>query len=150
MNQKINIYQFIENQKKERYKNFIIFGPAMSGKTGIAKKLAGKLHAVYVDLLEEFVSNVSIKTNIDTFEPRNLKEYVQIKSGMDSFIIIDNMDFLLNTWDASQKESFFKFVELDEYKNIYCFVIQESKSLKKATFTNSLGQKRVLSLYEIK
>lgn len=149
MKNKMNMISFVQNQSNERYKNFILFGPAMSGKTGIAKKLADKMSAKYVDLLEEFAGNLVVKASIDTFEPHDFKKYLKSKSSGDSFFIIDNMDFLFNTWDSSQQESFFNFIAQDEDQRIFCFVIQDSKSIKEIGFTNSHGQMRVLSIYDV-
>ncbi|MDD2212031.1 MAG: AAA family ATPase [Clostridia bacterium] len=149
MENKINMIRFVENQCKERYKNFILFGPAMSGKTKLAKKLADKMGAKYIDLLEEFAGDINLKAAIDTFEPYDFKQYIKSAKDRGKLIIIDNMDFLFNTWDSSQRESFFNFVEMDEDQSIFCLVLQDSKLLKGIHFRNSKGQKRVLSLYDV-
>lgn len=149
MENKINMIRFVENQSKERYKNFILFGPAMSGKTKLAKKLAYKMTAKYIDLLKEFAGDINLKATIDTFEPHDFKQYLKSVRDRDNLIIIDNMDFLFNTWDSSQRESFFNFVEMDEDLSIFCLVLQDNKSLKGIHFRNSYGQKRVLSLYDV-
>lgn len=149
MENKISMIRFVESQGKERYKNFILFGPAMSGKTELVKKLADKMGAKYIDLLEEFVRDTKIKAAIDTFEPRDFKLYLKSLRDRDKLIIVDNMDFLFNTWDRSEQQSFFNFVEMDEDQSIFCMVLQDSKSLKGVCFRNNQGQKRVLSVYDV-
>lgn len=149
MDNKMNLINFVQNQSKERYRNFILFGPAMSGKTELVKKLADKMGAKYIDLLEDFAGDIKMKAAIDIFEPHDFVQYLNKVKERETLIIIDNMDFLFNTWDNSQHESFFNFVQRDDDQTIFCLVLQDSKSLKGINFRNSQGQKRVLSLYDI-
>ncbi|WP_425060960.1 hypothetical protein SCACP_17250 [Sporomusa carbonis] len=149
MSNKINMINFVANQGKERYKHFIIHGPALSGKTQMAKKLADKLNATYIDLLADFINDSKIKNSIDIFEPQDLKKYLRTKSDANSFIIVDNMDFLINAWDDSQLGNFLKFVARDENKATYCFILQGNKAILQADFASSQGQKRVFSIYDV-
>lgn len=149
MAEKIKIIDYIHTQLKERYKTFALYGPAMNGKSALAKKLADKTGALYIDLLAEFVSNIDLSSNIDIFEPKDLKDYLRKSAFNGRLIIIDNIDFLINTWDNLNKEHFLNFIDKDEYKIAYCFILQESKFLRESNVVNSLGQSRIFNVYNV-
>ncbi len=149
MGEKTKIIDFIHIQLKERYKTFGLFGPAMSGKSELAKKLADKTGAVYMDLLAEFVSNSDLRSNIDTFEPQDLKDYLRRVAFNGRLIIVDNIDFLINTWNNLSKEHFLNFIDKDEYMMAYCFILQESKFIRESNMVNSIGQNRILNVYNV-
>ncbi len=149
MAEKIKVIDFIQTQLKERYKTFALYGPAMNGKSELAKKLADKTGVLYIDLLAEFVSNIDLSSNIDIFEPKDLKDYLRKLAFNGRLIIIDNIDFLINTWDNLNKEHFLNFIDKDEYKIAYCFILQELKILRESNIVNSLGQSRVLNVYNV-
>lgn len=149
MSKTINMIQYVSTQSKERYKHFIIHGQALSGKTKLARKMTEKLKAVYIDLLEEFASDNDLKGTIDIFGPQELKSYLRNRKLADDLIVIDNIDFLINAWDAEQQSNFLKMVAGDQSREIYCFVMQERKFIIQAVITNSQGQKRIFSIYDV-
>ena len=149
MSNKLNMIDFVANQGKERYKHFIVYGPACKGKTKAAKKLVDKTGAIYMDLLDDFVDDSRLKDMIDTFDLQDFKKYLKNKDNVGSLLIIDNMDFLLNTWDESQWETFLKFVEWDEVTCVYGFIMQDRKGLADADFINSQGQKRAINIFDM-
>jgi len=149
MGEKIKIIDFVNNQLKERYKSFVVFGPAMSGKSEFARKLAVKTEALYIDLLADFLSKPELSGSIDTFEPQDLKKYLRNIPFGGKLIVIDNIDFLINTWNNLNKEHFLNFIERDEFRIGYCFILQAAKFLRDRRIENSIGQNRVLNIYNV-
>jgi polynucleotide 5'-kinase involved in rRNA processing len=72
-NDLIDLVQLISFQNKEQYRALMILGPANYGKTKFAKRLAEKINAEYVDLLETFIDDESLSKSIDTFDVFCLK-----------------------------------------------------------------------------
>ena len=149
MSKPINIVQYVDSQIKERYKHFIMYGQACSGKTKQARKMAAILKAGYIDLLEEFVGDDKLKADIDVFGPQEFKNYLRDRKFSNNLIIIDNIDFLVNAWDAEQQNNFLKLVASDQSRAIYCFVMQGRKFIMQAELANSHGQKRIISIYDV-
>lgn len=146
---KIKIVDFINIQLKERYKSFVIYGPAMSGKSEFARKLAEKTGSLYIDLLADFLSKPELSGSIDTFEPQDLKKYLRNIPFGGKLIVIDNIDFLINTWNDLNKEHFLNFIERDEFRIGYCFILQSAKFLRDRQIENSFGQDRILNIYNV-
>lgn len=146
---KIKIVDFINIQLKERYKSFVIYGPAMSGKSKLARKLAEKTESLYIDLLADFLSKPELSGSIDTFEPQDLKKYLRNIPFGGKLIVIDNIDFLINTWNDLNKEHFLNFIERDEFRIGYCFILQSAKFLRDRQIENSFGQDRILNIYNV-
>ena len=149
MGEKIKIIDFVNNQLKERYKSFVGFGPAMSGKSKLARKLAEKTESLYIDLLADFLSKPELSGSIDTFEPQDLKKYLRNIPFGGKLIVIDNIDFLINTWNDLNKEHFLNFIERDEFRIGYCFILQSAKFLRDRQIENSFGQDRILNIYNV-
>ena len=143
--EKINIKEFIKFQGIERYRAFILHGTAGSGKSPIAKKIAFSVKGEYIDLLEEFYKKDDLKKNIDTFGPGKLKRYL-ISINTDKVpIIIDNVDFLLNTWTKPQKEEFLNMIEKlsnVETSHTFVFVLQDDPLMETKEAEKIINTKR--------
>jgi hypothetical protein len=126
-----------------------VFGPAMSGKSKLARKLAEKTESLYIDLLADFLSKPELSGSIDTFEPQDLKKYLRNIPFGGKLIVIDNIDFLINTWNDLNKEHFLNFIERDEFRIGYCFILQSAKFLRDRQIENSFGQDRILNIYNV-
>jgi len=121
----------------------------MSGKSEFARKLAVKTEALYIDLLADFLSKPELSGSIDTFEPQDLKKYLRNIPFDGKLIVIDNIDFLINTWNDLNKEHFLNFIERDEFRIGYCFILQSAKFLRDRQIENSFGQDRILNIYNV-
>lgn len=147
----MNISQFIDEQLKERYKNFIIYGPINNEKTKIAKNIAKKMNGEYFSLIEIFRTDISLKSEIDTFDPIKLNNFIKRELVKDKkLIIIDEIDFLINTWNDYEFSEFMKYVERTE-ENVCCiFILENHRLLRKFNFENDKGKKRIINIYDIK
>lgn len=146
----INFNEYLDKQLRERYKDLIIYSVPLFGKTKFAKIAAKTLNGVYVDLLQRVKKDKNIVDNIDMFYPEDFKNYAhKYLINEKSFMMVDNMDFLLNTWDDMQFEEFLNFVEKDETPGAYCFLMQYRNKLNKRNILNTYNESRILDLYEL-
>lgn len=147
----MNILDFIDEQLKERYKNLIIYGPALEGKTKLGQVIAEKKNGLYIDLLQVIKTDDEIKRKIDTYNPNKFESFLgsYYKDGK-NLIIIDQMDFLVNVWDDKQLEEFLKFVERSQEDYCCIFILQTHNLLKKYEFLNDKGKSRIINIYEIR
>ena len=93
-----------------RYRVVFLHGPAQSGKTRFAKTLARELGAEYLNLLVEFLSDASLVEQIDRFSPGDLVDHCLTNAASD-IIVVDDLDFLINTWTDDSKREFLSLVE---------------------------------------
>jgi energy-coupling factor transporter ATP-binding protein EcfA2 len=148
----INLMKLIDFQSKEQYRTLLITGPAGSGKTKYAKLLAQAIKAQYIDLLDIFAGNTSLSDNIDLFNVPRLKKYLLDLPSHESVIIVDNIDFLLNTWTDRELAEFLNLVEKlrsNETKKVFCFFVQDLKIFNTKQIHNSQNNSRIITLNQV-
>lgn len=139
----------LEEQFKERYKHFIIYSLPMTGRTAFGKKISEEFDGYYLDVLSELKDYAAISKEIDTFYPNDFFKWIDKNSNRKKFIVVDNVDFLINTWREEQEEIFLNLIEKDQSNIVYLFLIQERKFLFKRSITNILGNNRIINLFDI-
>jgi len=148
----IDLIKLINFQTKEQYRSVMILGPADCGKTRFAKLLAERIRAKYIDLLETFADNEDLSKAIDTFNMSSLKKYLLKLAAEESVIIIDNVDFLVNTWSEREKGEFLNLIDKlrsNETKKTFCFFVQEEGIFDSKRILNSRNENRIIHLNQI-
>jgi len=152
-NNLLDILSYIERQKRESYRAFFIVGPANFGKSDFARELAEKADGRYLDLLELFLNDQSLSDSIDTFRPTDLERLlIDLGDGVE-LLIVDNIDFLINTWTLRMREEFRdRFLKLRSgvTQTTFCFVAQIDEVFKEIDAKNTSGQSRVIELSSIR
>lgn len=145
----MDLKSLIDIQLKERYKHFIIHGPALSGKTELAIKVAKEFDGKYFSLLESLIQEADLKSNIDLFGPTKLLEFIKGKSESERLVIVDQIDFLINTWSEGQVRELMTFIDMNQSEVCYIFVMQTLRLLEKENLINlsDKGSQRVFSLF---
>jgi hypothetical protein len=143
--------KYLNHQKTEDTQAFIIHYPANSGKTAFSKKLAETRSDVhYVDMLDCFLKNPDLEP-INKFRFEKFRDFLLNYQVEQSVLIIDNPDFLLNTWRKSDKEALLNWIKIGlrspgVTKKTIILMIQEDGFLSVAEIANSYGESRVLPL----
>ncbi len=153
----MNFAKYLEQQTHEDRQAFIIHYPALSGKTQFIQKACQVIPGIhYVDLLEYALANpelsslekieVGIFTNMLLQLDRSLPENT-------SALVIDQGDFMFNTWDKDEKLEFLHWLRgtlrtPSVAKRPFIFIIQTDGILSSATLTNTRNQSRILALNE--
>lgn len=141
--------ELIDSQVKERYKNCVIYYLASTGATSFAKQQCSLYSGRYVDVLNEIKKDDKLLKNIDMFYPEDFFIWLDKYREEEKFILVDNFDFLINTWRSDQEEIFLNLVEKQESDIVYVFVMQQRKFITKRKIQNIMGKSRVINLYEI-
>ena len=151
-NSLIDLPALIDFQTKEQYKAVMVLGPANSGKTKFAKLLAQKIKAKYLDLLDVFSNDESLSKNVDTFDISHLKKYLLNLTVNEAVVIVDNIDFLINTWSDREKGEFLNLVDKlrsNETKKTFCFFVQEEDIFGSKSIFNSRNESRIIHLNQV-
>lgn len=149
----INFYWFLDQQSSEDTRSFIIHYPARSGKTTFARNAAAHRSGIYyLDLQETFLSKSDLPP-ITQCGFDFLKDFLLGLEIPEEFVIIDNPDFLFNTWKPAEKKDFLYWIKIKlrspgVTKKTFVFFFQSDEILATEQFKNSRGQLRVLSLNE--
>ena len=151
-NKLVDLVQLIGFQTKEQYRTILVLGLANSGKTKFAKLLAKRIKAKYIDLLDIFLNDKRLSDTIDTFTVSTFKKYLLNLPVDEAIIIVDNIDFLLNTWSDREQGEFLNLVEKlrsNETQKTFCFFAQDSKKLSSKQIYNSQNYNRILTMNHI-
>lgn len=127
----MELKDLIDIQLKERYKHFLIHGPSLCGKTELALKIAEQYQCKYISLLDYLIQDNEVKNSIDLFGHSKLIEFIQHIVNDERMVIIDQLDFLINTWSDSEVRELMAFVDKNQSECCYIFVMQTHKLLEK-------------------
>lgn len=158
---------------QERYKHFAIYGPPLQGKTKLAKHIAQMFGGTYIDLLDEFQKDPAKKNAIDIFGPSKLVDFIKelntrvctlndeyssckgqdllLKNSDGKLMVIDQMDFLINTWDDTQFREFLVFIDQNQSEFCCMFILHNYRILEKETpiKNNDKEYCRLINIYNI-
>lgn len=148
----VNLKEFIKSLSGERHRTFIVHNEPATGKSKYARKFAERVKGKYLDLLERFGKDAELKKRIDVFDIRDI-ENLLVKEAKDTdLLILDNVEFSLNTWDEDGYDLLFHLLakNWDSFKPSYravlgVFLITNRKVLD-LELNTSKGETRVFHL----
>lgn len=146
-----DLRRYLATQAHETYRACIIHAPAMGGKTRLAERMRDVLGAYLFDLQAHFVGDRQLATRIDRYRPKDLETLLLGLSVAESVVVVDNIDFLLNTWTPAQRQEFIGMVE-HRLKSpgvtdkVFVFMVQSEPALVGHELRNTRGQPRIAPL----
>lgn len=150
----ISVFDALVSLEQERYRAVILHaGPEISpSMTHFCQKVCKQTYGKYLDLLDFFIQSPNLSENIDSFSPEKLRELLIDQSKGQSLLVIDRVDFLLDTWRKSERQDFFRFInnQWDSYKDgmkaKLVVVFQTSQEIELLKILDSQGQSRIFRL----
>jgi len=148
---RLNLSEYVKGQITERYRAFIIHGPAMSGKTRLARRMRDVLGAYVLDLQAHFVADSDLCARIDRYRPRDFERLLLALQVPESLVVVDNLDFLINTWTSRHKREFVAMVDHRLHSptvtdKTFVFLIQTDPVIVRHELSNTRGQPRILPI----
>jgi len=104
----LNFVELYKELKGQRYFSIIIHSKPNTGLSEFAQKAAAAIGAKYINLLELFVNNKELSDKIQSYSDHDLQEFLKSEVKNGSAILLDKIDFLLDTWNKSEMDSFLK------------------------------------------
>jgi hypothetical protein len=146
---KVDLREYLATQGQERRRAFILHAPAMEHKTALARRMRDLLGAYLLDLQAHFLEHPELAERVDRFRPRDLEELLLGLDVPQKVVVVDNVDFLLNTWTNKRLGEFVGMVDLrlkspDTTDKTFVFVVQTNPVLLRHELKNSRGQPRIL------
>ena len=153
----MDLLQYIKSLGSEKYRSIIIH--ASPDKSAVLSEFASNLaratEGEFVDLLNYFYDHADLASKIDQFNPEKLKNLLKEKSSGTDLLIVDHLDFLLDTWRKEERRAFFRMIKrqwnsfLEEYRATLVFCLQTTTEIRNLTIIDTHGNTRVLSLSEL-
>jgi hypothetical protein len=149
----INFHHYLDQQNSEDKRSFIIHYPACSGKTTFAQRATALRHDIFYLDLQHLFLNATDLPPITQCNINFLKKYLLELRVPQEVVLVDNPDFLFNTWKPEDKQALLHWLKVQlrspsETEKTFIFIIQSDDILTTAKFNNSCGQSRVLALNE--
>ena len=152
----IDMLAFLQDLGQERYRAVILHAPPDKGPavSQFAQKVCRKSGGTYLDLLELFIQSPELSQHIDSFSPEKLRALLIEQSHSNSLLVVDRVDFILDTWSRAERQIFFRMVndQWDSFKDsmraklIVC--LQSSQEVEALRLRVSQVSSRVLHLSE--
>ncbi len=144
-----DLRQYLTTQGHETFRACIIHAPAMSHKTELARRIRDVLGAYLLDLQAHFVKHPDLAARIDRFRPGDLEKLLLGLDVAQGIVVVDNVDFLLNTWSGRRLDEFVGMVDLrlkspGVTDKTFVFILQTSPGILKHKLKNTRGQPRIL------
>jgi hypothetical protein len=151
----IDLKALIDYQRGERYRSLLILTEPGRQHSRKAKRLAEHIGARYLDLLDYFEARPATCAIIDRFGVEGLESLLLGLEAPGEVVVVDRIDFLLNTWREDQRESFVwllldqRLDTLERGAKLFVFFALDDVYLRQHELTNSRGEDRILKLSEV-
>ena len=151
----IDLEALIDHQRGERYRSLLILAEPGRQHSGKAKSLAKGIGARYLDLLDYFEARPATCAIIDRFGIEGLESLLLGLEAPGELVVVDRVDFLLNTWREVQREAFVRLLldqrldTLERRAKLFIFFALDDVYLRQHELTNTRGEDRILKLSEL-
>lgn len=148
---RMNFHDYLNRQKTEDRRAFIIRYPAASGKSAFALRVYETRNDVYLLDFQEYWTNHPELPLPGRFGFKDLRRFLLSLDVTESVVVVDNPDVLFNTWLDKDKRDFINWMKRQlrspqETDKTFIFVFQNNPLLENVDLRNSFGEPRVLSL----
>ena len=150
----MNLHDYLNRQNNEDRRAFVIHYPAKKGKTSFARRICEtRQDACLLDLQRYFLEHLELPP-IEQCSASMLKNLLLSLDRPERVLVIDNADFLLNTWSNAEKLALVHWLRTQlrspaNTEKTLLFVIQSDDVISAvADMRNSYGEPRVLALNE--
>jgi hypothetical protein len=154
----VNLLNYLDLLGQEKFRAIIIHAPP--DKSPDLNKLASRLLShkggAALDLLAYFHEDPQLASGIDRFGPEQLKSLLVERSKGNDLLVIDRLDFLLDTWHKDDRQAFYRMVKqqwnsfFESTRATLVLCLQSSPELIDLKIFDTRGTRRVLALSELK
>lgn len=138
----MNFSAYLDQQKNEDTRAFVVHAPAGGGKTAFARAVRARRTDVYLlDLQKHFVTHPDLHA-IKTFGSAALQTLLLNWAEEHAVIFVDNWDFLWNTWRDEECAQFLHWIGVQLRSpsvspKTFVFFLQTDDKLKAAKTPNT-------------
>jgi len=118
----------------ERYKVFVVIGRPTSGKSTLAKALAGQVGATYLDCLSDVLPQVR-DIPLGVFGPLDLKRLI-VEGASKGGLVVDEIEPVVSTFPRSERDviDFFSLLADTELRHPVLLVTRLGNLVRGSTF----------------
>jgi hypothetical protein len=147
----MNFHDYLNRQNNEDRRAFVIHYPAKSGKTSFARRICETRQDAYLLDLQGYFREHPELPAIQQCNPSVLKNLLLSLDRSERVLVVDNPDFLLNTWSKEEKRTLVHWLRYDLRSPVvtdvtFVLVIQTDDIIANSDMFNSRDEPRVLAL----
>ena len=153
----VDLLEYLNLLGQEKFRAIILHAPPDKSPelSKYSNRLLSNKAGAALDLLDYFLEEPKVASDIDRFGPEQLKTVLLDRSHGKDLLIIDHLDFLLDTWRKDERQAFFRMVKqqwnsfLENTRATLVFCLQSSSEIEDLNISDTRGRSRVLSLAEL-
>ena len=143
--------KYINHLGQEKFRSVIIHAPPEQAKvlSQFASHIPAYTGGSYLDMLKLFSNDPELCARVDRFNPESLKVLLQDYSAGKPVLVVDRLDFLLDTWRKRERQAFYRMISKQWNSFIptmgatLVFCLQSSTELTSQRITDSHGKTRI-------
>lgn len=147
----MDLQAYLRQLGREKFRSIIIHAPSEQSKVfrQFANRIPTYTSGTYLDILEFFSSDSKLCSTVDRFNPENLKVLLQEQSANQPVLVVDQMDFLIDSWRKRERQAFYRMISkqwnsfLPSMGATLIFCLQSSTELISQKITDSHGKTRI-------
>lgn len=153
----VDLLDYLNVLGQEKFRAIILHAPPAKSPelSKYASRLLSQKSGIGLDLLAYFQEDPQQALNIDRFGLEQLKNLLVEKSKGNDLLVIDRMDFLLDSWRKDERLAFYRMVKqqwnsfLENTCATLVFCLQSSMEVEDLNISDTCGRSRVLALAEL-
>lgn len=153
----VNFLDYLDLLGQEKFRAIILHAPPAKSPelSKYANRLLSHKSGAGLDLLAYFQEDLQLASDIDRFGPEQLKALLVERSKGKDLLVIDRLDFLLDTWRKDERQAFYRMVRqqwnsfFEDTRANLVFCLQFSSEIEELNITDTRGRSRVLALAEL-
>lgn len=148
----MNFHDYLNRQNNEDRRAFVVHYPAKRGKTSFARRICETRQDAYLLDLQRYLLEHPELPPIQQCGASMLKKLLLSLDRPERVLVIDNPDFLLNTWSREEKHALVHWVRIQlrspaDTEKTLVFIIQDDGIISAIEdMRNSFDEPRVLAL----
>lgn len=154
----VDLLDYLNLLGQEKFRAIILHAPPAKSPelSNYANRLLSHKRGAGLDLLAYFQEDPQLASDIDRFGPEQLKGLLVESSKGKDLLVIDRLDFLMDTWRKDERLAFYRMVKqqwnsfLENTRATLVFCLQSSSEIEDLNITDTRDRSRVLALAELK
>lgn len=153
---KIDFGEYLESLKGEKYRCCLIHHESCAALRRFAQQAAARCQGEYLNLLEYFNRHEELAQQIDVFDIEQFAALLKAQSAGKALLVVNNMDFLLDTWHKQEKEAFYRLIK-DRWNSYFkktqatlVFCVHSGHDLQDVEILDTKGNSRIHPLSDFK
>lgn len=149
-----SLKDYVADLGKQKFRAIIIHGPSEQEKVlrQFASQIPEYTGGSYLDILDLFSSDFELSASVDSFNPESLNGLLQEYSAGKNVLVVDRMEFLLDTWRKRERQAFYRMIAkqwnsfIPSMGATLIFCLQSSTELTSQKINDSHGKSRIQPL----